>query len=132
MMDILLYSMFSFFFSFFSCLFVFSCLSRILAGDIWFWEFALVFVTRISKNTFCPFRQTLVALISGLASSPFKPLMFSPFTGCKWGSISTWLCTYFIRFASKSLMLLCLTITNPPRLQFSPSLTLYCWPYGHW
>ena len=39
----------------------------------------------------------------------------------------TSLFTCFIRFASKSLMFLCLIITNPPRLQFCA-----WWPQGYW
>ena len=92
--------------------FSFWSLSRILVDARWFWELALMFVTRISKNALCPFRQTLLALVSDLALSPMKLLMFSPFMGWKWGSTSTSMCTCFIRFASKSL--LCLVTTNPP------------------
>ena len=39
-------------------------------------EFVLVFITRISKNVFRSFRQTLLVLISGLAPSLAKPLIF--------------------------------------------------------
>ena len=82
-------------------------------------EFALVFVTE-HKNAFVrmrffPFRLMLLALISGLASSPVKQLIFSWFIGCKRGSTSTSLCNCFIRFTLMFLTLLCLIIINPPR-----------------
>ena len=104
--------------------FSFSCLFRILIGERWFWEFALVFVTRISRK--------ILALIPCLAALSIKPLMFSPFFDLRWDSISTALFTCFIRFATKSLMLQCLIMINHSRLQLSAWSALYHWPQGHW
>lgn len=81
---------------------------------------------------FFQFRQTLLALIFDLASSPVKPLMWSSFAGSEWVSTAITLCPCLIRFASKSLMLLHLILTDPPRLQISAWLTLHSWPQGPW
>ena len=69
---------------------VFEEFCLVIVGHKFDWrELALVFVTQITNNAFCQLRQTLFALVSGLASSPVKPLMFSPFMGSKRGSAST-------------------------------------------
>ena len=114
------------------CRISFSCRSRNLVGDRWLWEFAKVFLTRISKNVFGTFFKKLLAPITGLASSLIKSLVFFTFIGCKWCSVSTSLQKCFLRFAWKSLLLLHLIIINPPRLTFSARLTLYYCPQGHW
>ena len=75
----------------------FLCFSRRLVGDRWSWEFTTYQIIR--------FVQTLLALISGLTPSPVKPLMFSLFVRSKWSSNSTSICTCFIRFVSKSVVL---------------------------
>ena len=59
------------------------------------------------KKCVLPIFQTLLALISGLNSSPVKSWIFSKFMGVNWDSTSVPLRTCFIRIATKLVMLLC-------------------------
>ena len=106
-----------------------SCLSS-LVGTIRFWVFALVFVTRISKNAFCPFHQTFLALISGLAPFPVKNIF--PVYELQMRLIFNITVYLFHQIYFKSLILFCLIIINPHRLEISVWLKLCCWPPGHW
>ena len=96
-------------------------------------EFAFAFVTRTSKNAFCPLIQKLRARMSSLASALVLALLgkCSLVTCWRGGSVSTSLQTWECKDASKSQMLSCLAFMNPPRLQFIAWVTLKLLPQTH-
>ena len=86
------------------------------------------------KKCVLPIFQTLLALISGLNSSPVKSWIFSKFMGVNWGSTSVPLRTCFIRIATKLVMLLCQPRTQSNFNKTAFSLSCYskkmCWGRG--
>ena len=81
-------------------------------------------------NVCWPLLQKPLALKSNLAESVFTdPLSRCSFVGgWRGGSISTSLHSFFHKFASKSLISLCLMIIRPPRLQFIACVISNLWP----